>query len=110
MRGGATGDDATFTIRGIGKGGSDVFLGEFGKVGDDLGMRHSGGQPAENIRPRDTHAPDARPSAALARLLGDDVFIGGMHKDLWPVRSPGNSRRRGVRNCDAESSWPLNPP
>jgi hypothetical protein len=41
------GHDATFTIRGIGKGGPDVFFGEFGKVGDDRGMRHSGGQPAE---------------------------------------------------------------
>ena len=70
---------AAFAVSSVGERGADVGLGQFRIVGDDLGMRHAGRKPTENIRDSDAHAADAGASAALARLLGDDVAIIGGH-------------------------------
>jgi hypothetical protein len=38
-------------------------------------MGHAGGKPAQDVSDRDAHAGNARATAALARLDGDDGRI-----------------------------------
>lgn len=58
-------------------------------------MRHAGRQPAENVSHGDAHAANARPPAALAGLLGEDAFTGGVHDDFVPYRVRPRQRTSG---------------
>ena len=62
-------------VRRVSQARADVLLRQLGKVLDDFLMAHAAGQPAEHIRDRDAHSPDARLAAALARLHRDEVLV-----------------------------------
>jgi hypothetical protein len=53
----------------------DVFAGEVREVGEDLLLRHPRGQIGEHVVHGDAHPVDARLTAALSGLDGDDAFV-----------------------------------
>jgi hypothetical protein len=78
-------DAAISLASGVGEDRSNVFLGEFGEVCDDLGMRHSSGEPSLHIRYRYALTANTGPTASLPRLLCDDMLVSGAHRDLYHI-------------------------
>lgn len=64
-----------FTVGGVGETGEDVFLGEVGKVSENFGVGHAGGEVEEDIVDGDAHPSNAGLAAAFAWFEGDDVLV-----------------------------------
>lgn len=67
--------NAPFTVRRVGQAGQDVGIGQLREIIQDLLMRHAGGKPAKHVCDCDSHVPNARATAPLARFDGDDALI-----------------------------------
>jgi hypothetical protein len=67
-------DQTPFAVGGKGQASPDVVLGQLREVVEDLRMGLAGGEPTQHIRNRNPHVADARTTASLARLDGDDVL------------------------------------
>jgi hypothetical protein len=52
----------------MGEAGPDILLGQFTEIIEDLLMGLARGEPAEHIRHRYPHIPDARTAASLTRI------------------------------------------
>lgn len=64
-----------FAIGGVAKAGEDVLGGEVGKVSEDFGLGHAGGEVGEDVVDGDTHASDAGFATAFTGFEGDDVLV-----------------------------------
>ena len=53
----------------------DVSGFKVGIVGEDFGLRHVGSEQIEHVFDANAHPPDARPSAALRRVVSDPVKV-----------------------------------
>ena len=62
-----------FALSSIREASPDILADKLGIIGQYLLLRHSGGEPAENVVYGDTKAPDAGFPAAFSRLDGDPV-------------------------------------
>jgi hypothetical protein len=69
-----------FTVGGKGQAGADIFLGEIGKFGEDIGDGHAG-------------AADAGFAAAFAGFKGNEVMV--IHR-LKTIRNPAEVKAQGA--------------
>lgn len=55
--------------------GDDVLPGQVGEIVENFLLRHTGRQVRKHIIDSDSHASNAGPSSALARLDSDNVLV-----------------------------------
>ncbi len=63
------------TVGGVAEADKDVCLCQVGKVGEDFGLGHPGGEVGKNIVNGDVHPSDAGFAAALTGFKGDGVLV-----------------------------------
>jgi hypothetical protein len=82
-----------FTVGGKGQAGADIFLGEIGKFGEDLGVTHTRSQIFEDIGDGHAGAADAGFAAAFAGFKGNEVMV--IHR-LKTIRNPAGVKAQGA--------------
>jgi hypothetical protein len=83
------------------KSGFDIVRFEVGEVAQDVFVRGATGKASEDVSHSNTHAPDARASAALVRFDGDPL------EKLHRLIVPANTREIKQGLPFEVAIWPL---
>ena len=81
---------------------SDVFTGEIGKVSEDFGLRHAGGEIIQDVRHGDTQPANARLPTALPGFNGNVLLI--VHNRTLRPGDPKVKLERVVDKPDGQAA------
>jgi len=102
--------------RGEGQTRADVILYQIRKIAQQLGLAYAGGKKIEDVLHPNTHAPDARATAALVWVEGDAIHdtepnshadgSKGSARFPSPLYGSLTACRRRSRSTPIPSTWP----